>query len=152
MEDDMRVSEVMSREVRIASPNQSIAEVAQIMAEIDVGSLPVGEDDRLIGMITDRDIALRGVGRHCQPDTKVDQVMTRDLKYCFEDEDLGHVAKNMGDIQVRRLPVLDRKKKLVGIVTLADIAQDGQPRHAAEALRKVSEPGGQHGQSLAGIR
>lgn len=148
----MRVSEAMSREVRIASPDQSIAEVAQIMAEIDAGSLPVGEDDRLVGMITDRDIAIRGVAKSCEPDTKVREVMTPDVKYCFEDEDLAHVARNMGNVQVRRLPVLNRQKRLVGIVSLGDVATEAQPRHAGEALKKVSEAGGLHGQSLAGIR
>lgn len=148
----MRVNEAMSREVRIASPDQTIADVAQIMAEIDVGSLPVGENDRLVGMITDRDIAIRGVGRGCSPDTKVSSVMTKDVKYCFEDEDLAHVAKNMGDVQVRRLPVVNRQKRLVGIVSLADVATEAQPRHSVEALRKVSEPGGTHGQSVSGIR
>lgn len=148
----MRVNEAMSREVRIASPDQSIAEAAQIMAEIDAGSLPVGEGDRLVGMITDRDIAIRGVAKHCEPDTKVREVMTPDVKYCFEDEDLAHVAKNMGNVQVRRLPVLNRQKRLVGIVSLGDVANEAQPRHAGEALKKVSEPGGLHGQSLAGIR
>lgn len=148
----MRVSEAMSREVRIASPKQTIAEVAQIMAESDIGSLPVGENDRLVGMITDRDIAIRGVGRHCPPDTRVSDVMTKDVKYCFDDEDLAHVAKNMGDVQVRRLPVVNRQKRLVGVVSLADVATEAQPRHSVETLRKVSEPGGQHGQSLGGMR
>jgi len=148
----MRVSEAMSREVRLASPHQSIADAAQIMAEMDIGSLPVGEDDRLVGMITDRDIALRGVGRGYAPDAKVKDVMTKDVKYCFEDEDLAHVAKNMGDVQVRRLPVMSRQKRLVGIVSLGDVALEAQPRHSADTLRKVSEPGGQHGQSLSGMR
>lgn len=148
----MRVSEAMSREVRLASPQQSIADAAQVMAEMDIGSLPVAEDDRLVGMITDRDIALRGVGRGYSPDTKVAEVMTKDIKYCFEDEDLAHVAKNMGDVQVRRLPVMNRQKRLVGIVSLADVALEAQPRHSAETLRKVSEAGGQHGQSLSGMR
>ena len=148
----MRVSEAMSREVRIASPDQSIAEAAQIMAEIDAGSLPVGEEDRLVGMITDRDIAIRGVAKNCEPDTKVREVMTPDVKYCFEDEDIAHVARNMGSVQVRRLPVLNRQKRLVGIVSLGDVATETQPRHAGEALKKVSESGGMHSQSLAGIR
>lgn len=148
----MRVSEAMSREVRIASPDQSIAEAAMIMAEIDAGSLPVGEDDRLVGMITDRDIAIRGVGKHCAPDTKIRDVMTPDIKYCFEDEEISHVAKTMGNVQVRRLPVLSRQKRLVGIISLGDVATEAQPRHSGEALKKVSESGGMHSQSLAGMR
>ncbi|WP_300297446.1 CBS domain-containing protein [Ferrovibrio sp.] len=148
----MRVSEIMSRDVLIASPQQSIAEAAQAMAANDIGSLPVGENDELVGMITDRDIAIRGVGKGCAPDTPIRDVMTRDIKYCFEDEELAHVTKNMGDIQVRRLPVLNRDKRLVGIVSLGDIALDAHPRHTVDMVRKISEPGGQHGQSLAGIR
>jgi CBS domain-containing protein len=148
----MRVSEAMSHDVRIVSPDQSIAEAAQIMAEIDAGSLPVGEDDRLVGMITDRDIAIRGVAKHCEPEAKIREIMTPEVKYCFEDEDIAHVAKNMGNVQVRRLPVLNRQKRLVGIVSLGDVATETQPRQAGEALKKLSEPGGMHRQSLAGIR
>ncbi|HEX6960053.1 MAG TPA: CBS domain-containing protein [Ferrovibrio sp.] len=148
----MKVSEAMSRDVRIVNPDQTIAEAAQIMAEIDAGSLPVGEDDRLVGMLTDRDIAIRGVAKNCGPDTKIRDVMTTDVKYCYEDEALGHVAKNMGDIQVRRLPVVNREKRLVGIISLGNIATEGNTRLAADAVRKVSVPGGQHSQSMAGMR
>src|ERR687884_1390232 len=95
-EDDMRVSEAMTRDVRIASPNQSIREAARIMAEIDAGVLPVGENDRLVGMITDRDIAIRAVAEGKGPDTPVRDVMsTEQVLYCYEDEELDHVAKNM---------------------------------------------------------
>jgi CBS domain-containing protein len=151
-ENAMKVSEAMSRDVRTVSPDQTIAEAAQIMAEIDAGSLPVGENDRLVGMVTDRDIAVRGVAKKCSPDTKVRDVMSADVKYCYDDEALGHVAKNMGEIQVRRLPVVNREKRLVGIISLGDIATDGNSRQAAETIRKVSTPGGQHSQSMAGIR
>lgn len=148
----MKVSEAMSRDVRVVNPNQTIAEAAQMMAEIDAGSLPVGEGDRLVGMLTDRDIAIRGVAKNCSPDTKVRDVMTTDVKYCYEDEALGHVAKNMGDIQVRRLPVVNREKRLVGIISLGNIATEGNTRLAADAVRKVSVPSGQHSQSMAGMR
>ncbi|MFZ5511653.1 MAG: CBS domain-containing protein [Pseudomonadota bacterium] len=140
----MKVSQVMTRDVRIANPDQSIAEVARLMAQTDVGALPVGEHDRLVGMVTDRDIAIRAVAQGKGPDTKVGEVMSHEVKYCFEDEDIAHVAENMGDIQVRRLPVLDRGKRLVGIVSLADIARKEKPSHAAEAVCGISKPGGQH--------
>ena len=78
--------------------------------------------------------------------------MTADIKYCFEDEDVGHVVKNMGSIQLRRLPVMNRSKRLVGILSIGDIAVEGNQRQAAEAIKKVSEPNGQHRQSMAGIR
>lgn len=142
----MRVSEAMSSDVRIVSPTETIRQVAQIMAEIDAGVLPVGENDRLVGMITDRDIAIRAVGQGKGPDTSVREVMSQEVKYCFEDEDLDDVSHNMGDLQVRRLPVLNREKRLVGIVSLGDIAL-GNMREAGEALGKISEPGGQHSQT-----
>ena len=142
----MRVSEAMTRDVRVANPGQSIRDVAKIMAEIDAGSMPVGENDRLVGMITDRDIAIRAVAQGKGPDTPVRDVMSKDVKYCFEDEDLEHVAKNMGDIQVRRLPVVNRDKRLVGIVSLGDVAQKEDKRTSGKAIAGVSQRGGQHQQ------
>ena len=143
----MRVSECMTREVRVASPGQSIREVAKIMAEIDSGILPVGDNDRLVGMITDRDIAIRAVAQGKGPDTPVREVMsTEKVLYCYEDEDLAHVASNMGEQQVRRLPVVNREKRLVGIVSLGDVAQS-EARSANKAVKGVSKPGGQHNQS-----
>lgn len=142
----MRVSEAMTRDVRVATPGQSIRDVAKIMAEIDAGSMPVGENDRLVGMITDRDIAIRAVAHGKGPETPVRDVMSKEVKYCFEDEDLEHVAKNMGDIQVRRLPVVNRDKRLVGIVSLGDIAQNEDRETTGEATAGVSQPGGPHRQ------
>jgi CBS domain-containing protein len=142
----MRVSEAMSRDVRVANPGQSIRDVAKIMAEIDAGALPVGENDRLVGMITDRDIAIRAVALGKGPDTPVREVMSQEVKYVFDDEDLEHVAENMSDIQVRRLPVVNREKRLVGIVSLGDIAQKEDKKTAGETVRGVSKPGGQHRQ------
>jgi CBS domain-containing protein len=143
----MRVSEAMTRDVRVANPGQTIRDVAKIMAEIDAGAVPVGENDRLVGIITDRDIAIRAVAVGKGPDTPVREVMSKEVKYCFEDEDLDHVAKNMGDIQVRRLPVVNRDKRLVGIVSLGDIAQTEDAETTGETVAAVSEPGGQHSQS-----
>src|ERR687892_2375314 len=113
----MRVSEAMTRDVRVANPGQSIRDVAKIMAEIDAGSLPVGENDRLVGMITDRDIAIRAIAEGKGPDAKVRDVMTKDVKYCYDDQDVDEVTRDMADLQVRRLPVLNRDKRLVGIVS-----------------------------------
>jgi CBS domain-containing protein len=140
----MRVSEAMTRDVRVATPGQTIRDVAKVMDEIDAGVLPVGENDRLIGMITDRDIAVRAVAQGKGPDTPVRDIMSKDVKYCFEDEDLEHVAKNMGDIQVRRLPVVDREKRLVGIVSLGDVAQNEDLETTGDATAGVSKPGGRH--------
>jgi CBS domain-containing protein len=144
----MKVSDCMTRDVRVAAPNQSLREAAALMAELDVGVLPVGEDDRLIGMITDRDIAVRGVACGRGPDTPVREVMTDSVKYCFIDQSLEEVSRNMGDIQVRRLPVVDREKRLVGIISLSDIANgEGACDEAGEALRDISQPGGEHSQT-----
>jgi CBS domain-containing protein len=143
----MRVSEAMTREVRIATPGQSIRDVAKMMAELDAGAMPVGENDRLIGMITDRDIAVRAVAQGKGPDTPVRDVMsTEKVLYCYDDEDLDHVAKNMGSEQVRRLPVVNREKRLVGIVSLGDLA-NRERKAASKAVSGVSKPGGQHTQS-----
>jgi CBS domain-containing protein len=143
----MRVSEAMTRDVRVATPGQSIRDVAKMMAEIDAGAMPVGENDRLVGMVTDRDIAIRAVAQGKGPDTPVREVMSNEVKYCFEDEDLEHVAKNMGDIQLRRLPVVSRDKRLVGIVALGDIARKEDPATTGQATAGVSRPGGKHRQN-----
>lgn len=137
----MRVSEAMTRDVKVANPNQSLHDVAKIMADDDVGSLPVGENDRLVGMITDRDIAIRAVAQGKSPDTtKVRDIMSEDVKYCFDDQDIADVARNMGEIQVHRLPVLNHDKRLVGIIALADIANNGGAELAGDAIEGICEP------------
>jgi CBS domain-containing protein len=143
----MRVSEAMTRDVRVARPDQSIQEAARLMLDLDAGALPVGENDRLVGMITDRDIAVRGVAEGKGPQTSVREVMTPDVRYCFEDEDLDTVARTMADQQVRRMPVMNRDKRLVGILSLGDMAIMQDTRTAATALGGISEPGGEHSQS-----
>ncbi len=143
----MKVSEKMTRVVRIASPDDSIREAARCMAECDSGVLPVGENDRLVGMVTDRDIALRAVAEGKGPDTRVREVMTQDVRYCFEDEELEHAARMMSEQQVRRLPVMNRQKRLVGILSLGDMAMGEGPFPAGEALAGVSRPGGAHSQT-----
>ena len=118
----MKVNEAMTRDVRVASPEETIQKAAQAMASLDAGVLPVGEEDHLIGMITDRDIAIRGIAKGKGPNAKVRDVMTEDVKYCFDDQEIEEVMRNMADIQVRRLPVLNREKRLVGILSLGDLA------------------------------
>jgi CBS domain-containing protein len=140
----MRVAEVMTRDVRLIEPNQTIRDAARLMAEMDAGIMPVREGDRLVGMITDRDIAVRAVAQGRGPDTAVREVMTDEVKYCYEDDDTNDVARNMADIQVRRLPVLTRDKRLVGIISLGDMAVSDE---AGEAVAGISQPGGQHSQT-----
>jgi len=137
----------MSRDVRVADPNLSIREAAKMMADIDAGSLPVAENDRLIGMITDRDIVVRGVAEGRTADASVADVMSREVLYCFDDEDLDDVARNMGSVQVRRLPVVNRDKRLVGIISLGDLARNEEPTTVGRAVSHVSEPGGKHSQT-----
>jgi CBS domain-containing protein len=142
----MRVSEAMTRDVRIARPDQSIREAAIVMAEIDAGALPVGEKDRLIGVITDRDIAVRAVAQGKAPTTMVRDVMSEEVLYCFDDQDLDEVAKNMGNVKVRRLPVVNRDKRLVGILSLGDLVRNEGAKVAAGTVSKISAPGGVHSQ------
>jgi CBS domain-containing protein len=143
----MKVSEVMTRDVQLIEPTQSIREAARLMAEMDAGIVPVREGDRLVGMITDRDIAVRAVAEGKGADTPIREVMTDDVKYCYEDDDTGDVARNMADIQVRRLPVLTREKRLVGIISLGDMAMSDGAAPAGEAVAGISQPGGQHSQT-----
>lgn len=135
----MRVSEAMTRDVRLAKPEQSISDVARIMAECDIGSLPVEDGDRLVGMITDRDIAIRAVAQGKPPQTQVREVMSPDVKYCFDDQDVREIADNVADLQLHRLPVVNRDKRLVGILALADIAQSEGPEPAGKAVCGISQ-------------
>ena len=142
----MLVNEAMSRDVRVANPKQGIREAAKIMAEIDAGALPVGDNDRLVGMITDRDIAIRAVALGKGPDTPVSEVMSSEqVLYCYEDDELDKVAKNMGDEKVRRLPVVNKDKRLVGIVSIGNIAQR-EAKAVSKAVKGVTKPGGAHQQ------
>lgn len=143
----MKVRDKMTRNVRLIGPEATIRKAAHTMAECDAGALPVAKDDHLVGMVTDRDIAVRAVAKGKGLETKVQEVMTSDIKYCFEDEDLGHVARNMGEQQVRRLPVMNRDKRLVGILSLGDVAMGEGPHPAGEAVSGISRPGGIHSQT-----
>lgn len=144
----MKVSEAMTRDVNVASPDDTLQQAATQMAEFDTGVIPVGANDRLVGMLTDRDIAVRAVAQGKGPETPVRDAMSQDVKYCFEDEELEAVAANMGDNQLRRLPVLNRDKRLVGIVSLGDIANaSSDTGQAGQALAGISRPGGDTSQS-----
>jgi CBS domain-containing protein len=143
----MRVSDCMTRQVEITDPEATIRDAAQAMANCDAGLLPVGEHDRLVGVITDRDIAIRAVADGQGPSARVRDVMSAEVKYCFEDDDIDDVLRNMGELQVRRLPVLDRDKRLVGIVSLSDLATNGAAANAGETLSDIARPGGPHSQT-----
>ena len=143
----MKVKEAMTGDVMLVNPDQSIREAAQMMIEIDVGALPVGENDHLVGMITDRDIAVRAVAKGKAPSTKVREIMSGEVLYCFDDEELTHVSRNMSDMKVRRLPVVNRDKRLVGVISLGDLARNEQPSTVGRAVSRLSEPGGKHSQA-----
>src|SRR5437667_5269949 len=145
----MKISSVMSRDVQLIKPDDTIRSAAALMKKIDAGLLPVTENDKLVGMITDRDIAIRAVAQGKGPDAKVRDAMSHEVKYCFEDEDVDHVAQNMAELQVRRLPVMNREKRLVGIVSLGDLATEGSLPKTARALHGISQPGGAHNQARA---
>ena len=143
----MKVSDAMSRDVPLASPTQSIRNAAKIMAKIDAGALPVGENDRLIGFITDRDITIRAVAEGKTSTTKVRDIMSEEVLYCFEDQDLEEVAQNMREMKVRRLPVINREKRLVGIISLGDLARNEDPGTTGQTISSICEPGGEHSQT-----
>lgn len=143
----MKIRDAMTRDAKLAHPDDSLRQAAQMMRECDCGVLPVADGDRLVGMITDRDIAVRGVAGGKGPEAKVREAMTGEVKYCYEDEDIDRVCHNMEAIQVRRLPVVNRDKRLVGIVSLGDLAR--REPESAKALHGIAQPGGQHNQSYA---
>jgi CBS domain-containing protein len=140
----MKVSDAMTSEVQLCTPDDTLKDAAQAMAALGVGLLPVTDNNRLVGMISDRDIAIRGIGMGRGPEGRVGDVMTADVKYCYDDQDLDQVSANMGEIQVRRLPVLNRNKQLVGIIALGDIALIQGGNGTGAALCGISRPGGQH--------
>jgi len=136
----MKVSEIMTRNVRVVSPDKTIQEAARLMDEMNVGVLPVCDGRRLRGMVTDRDITVRATAAGLPPDTtRVRDVMSADVWWCFDDDDVDHIVQLMSDHQIRRLPVVDRDKHLVGIVALGDLATDREDA-ATRALHRISTP------------
>ena len=139
----MQVQEIMTRDGYIADPNAQIRDVARRMRDDNVGALPVGENDRLIGMVTDRDIVVRAVANEQgSGTTAVRDVMSDSVYYCFDEDDVSRAAELMAEHQVRRLPVLNAEKRLVGVVALADLGRTGSDA-AKEAVEGVSEPSDQ---------
>ena len=136
-----KLKDLMSRDVKVISPDMTIREAASQMRDGDFGMLPVGENDRIIGTITDRDIAIRGVAEGKDGGTKVRDVMSEGISWAYEDDSVEEAAKIMSERQVRRLPVVDRDKRLVGIVALGDFAVErSEVRPTAEALSGISQP------------
>ena len=142
----MKVSELMTEAVETVGPEQTAREAASFMLSADTGSIPVIEGDRLIGMITDRDIAVRGVARGHGPETLVRDLMSDDLVCAREDDDVESAAARMSEAQVRRLPVIDNEARLCGMLSLGDLSRETADETASIALEGVSQPGGEHQQ------
>ncbi|HEV8407390.1 MAG TPA: CBS domain-containing protein [Sphingomicrobium sp.] len=142
----MKVSEVMTRDVQTVRPDQPVKDAASFMVSADAGSIPVIDGERLIGMITDRDIAVRGVAKGYGPDTPVRELMTDEIICVRDDDDVDDIATKMSEAQVRRLPVIDDEERLCGIVSLGDLSRNAGEDTAAEALEGVTERGGLHQQ------
>ena len=137
----MQLSQILSRNVETLPPDATIREAAQRMRSLDVGSMPVCDGAHLLGMITDRDITIRAVADGRDPaQTPVRDAMTPDVQYVFENDDVRKAAQIMEDRQIRRLPVVNQEKRLVGIVSLGDIARTGNDRLSGEALQQISDP------------
>ncbi|MBI4060126.1 MAG: CBS domain-containing protein [Elusimicrobia bacterium] len=145
----MRAGEAMTRDVCVCGPGETVADCAAAMARNDIGVLPVADNNLLIGMITDRDIAIRAVAAGKGPDTPVREVLSKEVLYCFEDQDLEHVAKSMGQAKIRRVPVLTRDNRVAGILSLGDVALRS-PETAGAVIGDLSKRGGPHSQGFAG--
>ena len=140
------ISEFMTTNIETVRPDQTAREAASFMLSADTGSIPVCEGDRVVGMITDRDIAVRGVAAGKGPECSVRELMSDDVVCAREDDDIRSVADMMSDAQVRRLPVLNRNDQLIGMVSLGDLARESRGESAHDALEGVSAPGSQHQQ------
>ena len=143
----MKVSKCMTRDVELVSPTQTIRDAAQMMADLDAGALPVQQDDRLVGVITDRDIAVRAVAQGKSPETPVRDVMSPEVLYCFDDQEIEDVSRNMGEVKVRRLPVVNRDKRLVGIISIGDLALKEEQTLTGSTIARISKTGGNHSQA-----
>lgn len=136
-----RLCDVMTRNVQVISPEATIREAAQQMRGGDFGMLPVGEDDRMIGAISDRDIAIRAIAEGKESSTRVRDVMSDGVVWAYENDSVEEAAKLMSEHQIRRLPVVNQDKRLVGIVALGDFAVESDDiAPAAEALQEISRP------------
>ena len=136
----MIVRDVMTVAVKMVRPDTAISDVAKLMRDQDIGAVPVVENEKLIGMVTDRDIVVRAVAEARTPNrTTARSVMSERMLYCFADQNIEEVLDNMGDQQVRRLAVVDRDKRLVGVVSIGDLSMNAQPDRAGQSLSQISQ-------------
>tara|TARA_B100000508_G_C11459958_1_gene278725 strand:- start:1037 stop:1495 length:459 start_codon:yes stop_codon:yes gene_type:complete len=134
-----QIKDVMSQNFKWMEPDSPVSQVAQQMRDMDCGFIPLAENDRMIGMVTDRDIAIRGIAEGKSPaDTPAREIMTPKTYYCYDDQDVEEVCNNMGEIQVRRLPVVNRDKRLVGIVSMGDLAQSASRPNIGQTEQQIT--------------
>ena len=140
----MKVRDAMTRDVEVVQPGASVREAARLMSEVDTGIVPVCDGRRVLGMLTDRDIVIRVVAEGRAIETPVSEVMTSQVEYCFEDDELDEAADKMGRLQMRRLIVLGEDRQLAGILSLGDLAREHDEGETGRALEQISEPGQSH--------
>jgi CBS domain-containing protein len=139
----MQIREVMTPQVTTVRPNSPLVEIARIMRDEDIGAVPVTDNEQLLGMVTDRDIVVRAlVEGHDGLDRTAADVMSPDVQCCAGDDDVDDVLRDMGDQQIRRLPVVDDDQRLVGIVSLGDLSREAKPKEAGKSLKDISQPTG----------
>ncbi len=145
-----QIKDVMSQDVQFVTPEKTVQQVAEIMQARDIGFVPVGENDRLIGMVTDRDITTRCVATGQNPASQqIRDVMTPKTYYCYDDQPVEEVCNNLGEIQVRRLPVVNRDKRLVGVVSLGDLAQEASRPNVGQTQQQITAQCAQNNQEQA---
>jgi CBS domain-containing protein len=137
----MKIRDVMSKDVQVARPGDTIQDVAARMTSGDFGFIPVADGDRLVGTVTDRDIAIRAVGKGLGPATPVSEVMTTEVVTALDTADLKTALDAMGGDKIRRLPVVDKHERLVGVVSLGDLSTRVKEKYAGETLETISQPG-----------
>lgn len=136
----MKVHEIMTRQAHVIAASSSIREAAELMVQHDIGCVPVHENEKLVGMVTDRDLVVRALAHGRNGEISVQEIMTAPIRYCHDDEDVNHVARNMADEGIRRLPVVDRDKRLVGFVSLSNVTASKARGPATELLKRVAVP------------
>lgn len=137
----MTAKDIMTKDIKVVSPRTTLHEAAQIMETRNIGMVPVAEDSNVLGILTDRDIVVRAISKGKNPDTiKTEDIMSKEIERCFEDQDAEEVAEKMEKMQIRRMPVFDRNNKLVGIISLGDFSIRYGTDKACEMLREISKP------------
>lgn len=134
------IADVMTRDVAVLAPMDTIQSAAQLMDDLNVGAVPVCDGQRLVGVITDRDIAVRAVAAGQRPDTPISEAMSEPVHWCYDDQPLEELMEQMREAQLRRIPVIDHDKHLVGIISLGDLATRGDLEACAETLEQISTP------------